>query len=355
MPDLGSIEFKWPFMLWALGVWPLWMGWRWWRHRGSSVLAQGWRPAAGHSLTRRVLEAASLGLLLLALARPQAVVLQPMRDAAVMLVMDVSVSMKADDVKPNRLDAARDAARYFIHTKPGLLQVGIVAVGGTATLAQVPTLQREDLLLAIDDLSWQNGSALGTGVLIALDTLLPKAGIDAQKIIDDANDAKPRPGPPGAAVNPTPPVAKNPSDPPRDPQQQPTPEGANKAIILITDGEGNMGPTLSAMADLAAKHQVRVHVIGVGTPQGAIVRDKGVSTRTQLEEEGLRKVALNTRGEYRRAEDVTQFKRLYDDLGRRMKFEKRGVSEITHLLGCMGMALGLLAAALGLSRAGHLA
>ena len=354
MPDLGSIEFKWPFMLWALWVWPLWMGWRWWRHRGSSVLAHGWQPPAGHSLTRRVLEAASLGLLLLALARPQAVVVQPMRDAAVMLVIDVSASMKADDVKPNRLDAARDAARYFIHTKPGLLQVGIVAVGGTATLAQVPTLQREDLLRAIDDLNWQNGSALGTGVLIALDTLLPKAGIEAQKIIDEANDSRPRANPNSAIAKP-PPVAKNPTDPPLDPRHKPTPDGRNKAIILITDGEGNMGPTLTAMADLAAKHQVRVNVIGVGTTQGAIVRDKGVSTRTRLEEDALRKVALNTMGEYRRAEDVAQFKRLYDDLGRRMKFEKRGVSEITHLLGCMGMALGLLAAALGLSRAGHLA
>ena len=348
MPDWGSVEFKWPFMLWALGIWPLCLGLSWYRRRHTTQLP--WRFMARPSAGVWLLEALGLAFLLLALARPQAVLLQAMRDAAVMLVIDTSASMKAEDVPPNRLEAARRAAHHFIETKPGLLQVGVVSVGGTAALAQVPTLQSEDLRRSLDDLTWQNGSALGTGLVIALDTLLPQAGIDAQKIIDAANEN------PRAALpkNSNPPVAKNPTDPPQDPRERVISDGRSKAIVLITDGQGNMGPDLLNMAELAAQHKVRVHVVGVGTTQGALVREKGMSMRTRLEEDVLRKVAQVTLGEYRRAEQTSQLMKVYDDLGHKMKFEKRGVSEVTHWVGMLGMALVLLAAVMRIRRAGHL-
>ena len=337
-------------MLWAMTLWPLWLVWRAWRHRRSQRMASSWQTGSPTPIGLLFIEALSLALLLLALARPQAVLLQAMRDAAVILVIDSSASMKADDVKPNRLEAARQAAHYFIETKPGLLQVGIVSVGGTAALAQVPTLEREDLRRALDDLGWQNGSALGTGLLIALDTLLPQAGIETQKIIDAAAE-----NPRAAAPNPSqPPVAKNPSDPPQDPRERITSDGRSKAIVLITDGQGNMGPELLPMAELAAKHKVRVHTVGVGTPQGALVREKGMSMRTRLEEDALIKVAQITLGEYRRVGQASELKRVYDDLGQKMKFEKRGVSEVTHLMGLIGMLLALLAAIVRLKRRGHL-
>ncbi len=350
MADWSTLEFKWPFMAWALLMWPMWVGWRlWWSRRWPKA---PWATPAGHAIGR-VLEALALALLLLALARPHAVLVQPMRDAAVMLVMDTSASMKATDVAPNRLEAARVAARHFIDSKPGLLQVGIVAVGGTAALAQVPTLQRDDLHRALDELTWQNGSALGTGLLIALDTLLPQAGIDAQKILDEAaTSSGPTPKPSAPAASP--PVAKNPLDAPTDPRDRPRAPGLNKAVVLITDGEGNMGPALLPMAELAARHQVRVHVVGVGTPTGAIVKDKGMSMRTKLDEETLRKVAQITLGEYRRAEGLAGMARVYDDLGHRMKFEKRGVSEVTHWFAMLGMALAVLAAGIGIARRGHM-
>ena len=349
MADWNTLEFKWPFMLWGLLVWPMWLTWRlWWGKTGRGPA----RLAGLNNVLHRLLEALALALLLLSLARPQAVLVQPMRDAAVMLVIDTSASMKASDVSPNRLEAARTAARQFIDSKPGLLQVGLVAVGGTAALAQVPTLQRDDLHRALDELTWQNGSALGAGLLIALDTLLPQAGIDAQKILDEAGS--PSQGTPPAASANSPPLAKNPLDSPTDPRDRPPSPGLSKAIVLISDGEGNMGPSLSAMAALAARHQVRVHVVGVGTTAGAIVREKGMSMRTKLDEEPLRKVAQLTLGEYRRAENSSQMARVYDDLGQRMKFEKRGVSEVTHWFAVLGMALAVWAAGLGIARRGHL-
>jgi Ca-activated chloride channel family protein len=182
---------------------------------------------------------------------------------------------------------------------------------------------------------------------------LPQAGIDTQKILDEATQ------PSGSGVKPAqpatpPPVAKNPLDPPTDPRDRPPSAGLSKAIVLITDGEGNMGPTLLSMAELAARHRVRVHVVGVGTPAGAVVKEKGMSMRTKLEEEPLRKVAQLTLGEYRRAENSSQMAGVYDDLGHRMKFEKRGVSEVTHWFVVLGMALAIWAAALGIARRGHM-
>ena len=350
MADWSTLEFKWPFMLWALAAWPLWLGFRIWWARKPQVQTP-WMTSGSGWLTR-LLEGVALALLLLALARPQAVLVQPMRDAAVMLVIDTSASMRAHDVSPNRLEAARAAARHFVETKPGLLQVGIVAVGGTATLAQVPTLQRDDLNRALEELSWQNGSALGAGLLIALDTLLPQVGIDAQKILDEANQPASKPKP--ASVTPVPPVAKNPLDAPTDPRDRPASAGLNKAIVLISDGEGNMGPGLLPMAELAARHRVRVHVVGVGTPAGVVVREQGVSMRTKLDEEALRQVAKITLGEYRRAQDEAGMMRVYDDLGQRMKFEKRGVSEVTHWVTTLGVLLAVGAAALGIARRGHM-
>lgn len=352
MPDWSTIEFKWPFMLWALWLWPLWQGWRVWRWRRriqTPLLNQRPRP----QWATRVLEALALGLLLLALARPQAIWVQPMREAAVMLVIDTSASMKATDVAPNRLDAARDAARRFVERKPALLQVGIVAVGGTATLAQVPTVQRDDLLRALDDLSWQNGSALGTGLIVALDALLPQLGLDAQKIIEEGSRPSTASASGGATTR-APPEAKNPLDPPRDPAELANATGLSKAIVLITDGQGNMGPELLPMAQWALKHQVRVHSIGVGTTQGAVVKEKGMSMRTRLEENVLREVAQITAGEYRRAENASDLLRIHEDLGHRMRFEKRGVMEITHLIALLGMVLAVIAAGLGIARTGHM-
>ena len=350
MPDWSTIEFKWPFMLWALLLWPLWQAWRVWRWRRrhhAPLLNQ--RPVS--QTGTRLLEAVALALLLLALARPQAVWVQPMREATVMLVIDTSASMKATDVAPNRLDAARAAARQFVEKKPALLQIGIVAVGGTATLAQVPTVQRDDLLRAIDELSWQNGSALGTGLIVALDALLPQAGLDAQKIIEEGS----RPQSATGVTSPrAPPEAKNPLDPPRDPRDRPPAVGLSKAIVLITDGQGNMGPELLPMAQWALKHQVRVHGIGVGTLQGSVVKEKGMSMRTRLEENVLREVAQMTAGEYRRAQSASDLLRIHEDLGHRMQFEKRGVMEITHLMALLGVVLALIAASLAIGQRGHM-
>ena len=105
-------------------------------------------------------------VMLLALARPAAVVTLPSQHETVILAIDVSGSMRADDVKPTRLAAAQAAARAFVKDTPGTTRVGVVAFAGSAALVQPPTRSREEVLNAIEQLQLQNATAVGSGILV---------------------------------------------------------------------------------------------------------------------------------------------------------------------------------------------
>jgi Ca-activated chloride channel family protein len=291
-----------------------------------------------------------LGLLLLciSLARPQTVLMTPVLDATVMLVMDTSGSMRAKDLQPSRIEVAQKAAQQFIEDKPRRLRVGLVTVSGTAALAQAPTEDRDVLLKAIDYLPLQYGSALGAGILVSLEALLPGAGIDAQKIINESADS-------GGAKNQansgqslddkkTAPNTANPS----------TGQGRQMAIVLMSDGQSNMGPELIKMAELAASHEVKVYTVGIGTPEGDVVQIQGRSMRVKLEDEALKKVANITQGVYYRADSTEGLAKIYDQLGYRLRFEKRALSEITSYLALLGMAFILIACLRNFSRFGRI-
>ncbi len=283
-----------------------------------------------------------LGLLLLclSLARPQAVMMTPVRDAAVMLVMDTSGSMRAKDLKPSRIEVAQKAAQQFIEDKPQRLRVGLVTVAGTAALAQAPTEERDALLKAIDYLPLQYGSALGTGILVSLEALLPGAGIDAQKIINEFSDS-------GGPKNPT--NAGQSLDRIKsetEATEESAGRGRNMAIVLMSDGQNNMGPELQQMAELAAKHQVKIYTVGIGTTEGDLVQMQGRRMRVKLEDEALKKVSAITQGEYFKADSAEALKLIYDKLGYRLRFEKRAMMEVT----AYASLLGLLLVLVGLTR-----
>ncbi len=341
MPDLFSLHFLWPPLL-ASGVLVPVLLWVYLRLQRASAAAPAGFKAKCLSHAPLVLVLLGLTCLCLALARPHAVMLTPMREATVMLAMDISGSMRAKDLEPSRFEAAKAAAERFIEDKPARLRVGLVTIAGTAALAQAPTDQRDDLLRALENLPLQYGSALGTGVLISLEALLPGANIDAQKIINEAMDGKP-------AKPPTQPVPSQPA-----PSTNPAPQGRSMAIVLLSDGQGNMGPDLLAMANLAAEHKVRIYTVGVGTPEGAIVQAQGRSMRVRLEEEMLRKVATETQGEYFRASSAQELRKIYDQLGHRLRFEKRAVTEVTGVMAALGMLLALWGCLLSLHRYGRI-
>ncbi len=320
MPDLKALQFLWPLMLYACAVVPIFAIYYSYRTRKIPPIFL------------------CLGLLLLcaALARPQTVLMTPQREATVMLVMDTSGSMRAKDLKPARIEAAQQAAQQFIQDKPSRLRVGLVTAAGTAALVQAPTEERDALLKALDYLPLQYGSALGTGLLVSLEALLPGAGIDAQKIINEASDMS------GAKKNTESGKSLDEKKKPPNETEASASRGKNMAIVLMSDGQSNMGPELLKMAELAAKHEVKVYTVGIGTPEGDVVHMQGRSMRVKLEDEALKKVSAITQGEYFKAESTESLKTIYDKLGFKLRFEKRAMSEISSQVALLGMLLILI-------------
>src|SRR5215813_1556018 len=125
----------------------------------------------------------ALVLMLAAVARPVAIVTLPTQHETIILAMDVSGSMRAKDVEPNRLSAAQAAARAFVNEQPRYTRIGVVVFAATASLVQSPTLSREDVITAIDRFQLQRGTATGSGILVALATLFPDGGFDVSTAI----------------------------------------------------------------------------------------------------------------------------------------------------------------------------
>lgn len=360
MNTLDSLNFLWPVLLWGLAALPIllmlyvWRGLRVKRHRdrfpGMVAPAQrsggalGWIGRHGPIALMLI----ALTILLVAVARPRAMIQVPTLVETVMLAIDTSGSMRADDIKPSRIEAARQAAEQFIEKMPARVRIGLVSFASTASLVQAPTTERDDLRRALEALPLQRGSAPGSAILVSLAELLPGAGIEVQKIINEAMGQGPSRAAAGTSLD-----ARSSATTPQS-STEPAP-GSNRsaAIILLTDGEGNIGPKLQDMAELAARHGVRVHTVGIGTREGVTLRAEGMSMRVRLDEESLRKVADTTLGEYFAADTASELGRIYRSLSSRIAFERRQSTEVTGLFAAVAAALMLLAAGASLLRTGR--
>ena len=168
---------------------------------------------------------------------------------------------------------------------------------------------------------------------MSLEALLPGADIDAQKIINEASEMG------GKKASDT---GKSLDDKAKPATEPSTGRGKNMAIVLMSDGQSNMGPELLKMAELAAKHEVKVYTVGIGTAEGDVVHIQGRSMRVKLEDEALQKVSALTQGEYFRADSAEGLKNIYDKLGYKLRFEKRAMTEISAQLALLGMLLILI-------------
>ncbi len=336
---LPLFSFLWPSMLWllalvlVLGAGYVWLDMRRRRAKVSqpALKSIGMAVTGGAGWRRHVsavLILLALSALIFAIARPQAVMTLPSRIKTVILVMDLSGSMRAQDVRPSRLRAAQQAARVLLDAQPAGVSVGVVAMAGTAALAQAPSHSKDDVAAAIEGLKPQGGTALGNGLLIALTTLLPEAANDAERLMNGGDVAQPKkPGAPG-------------EDDPATPGSY-----ASGAIVLFSDGESNAGPAAEQAAQLAAMYGVRVYTVGVGTTEGVVLSAEGWSARVRLDEKVLKQVADATGAEYFRLEDVASLKKVYRALNARLAFDKRDQVEVTAFFAAAG---ALLAACAGL-------
>ena len=233
------MTFLWPTLLVLMALLPVLVVIRWWAMRRSrtgvrySSLSLVRVAAPGSSWIRRHLPFAlfviGLGSLVFAMARPAAIVAVPTNRTTIVLAMDVSRSMCATDIAPNRLIAAEKSASSFVLSQGAGTQIGIVAFAGFAEIIQVPTTDDEVLLDIIGSLATGRRTAIGSAILESIDAI---AEIDPS-IARTADRKDPTATPPPSV-----------------------PKGAYAPamIVLLTDGANNTGPDpVEAAGDAAAR------------------------------------------------------------------------------------------------------
>ena len=259
--------------------------------------------------------------MLIAVARPAAVITLPSQYQTIILAMDVSGSMRAVDVQPNRISAAQAAAKAFVAEQPSNMRVGVVSFAGTAAVVQVPTHNREDIIAA------NGGAALQ---LEAID-----GGIDVSSLIY---------GRYAASGMPLDQAGKS-----EKKEFKPVPPGSytSAAIILLTDGQRTTGPDSMEAARMAADRGVRVFTVGFGTKGGETIGYEGWSMRVRLDEDTLKAIADVTRGQYFHAGTATDLKKVYESLNSKFLLEKKDM-EISALFAAAAAVIALVSALLSL-------
>lgn len=270
-----------------------------------------------------------LGLtaMILALARPAAIILLPSQQGTVILTIDVSGSMQAQDMKPSRLEAAKVAARAFIDKQPPNVRIGIVSFSDNAAVVQSPTSDRAAVLAAINRLTPQRGTAIGRGILTSVDAAF-----------EDPTKPVPTPIPRDAlsSIEPTP-----------TPTPVPRGQHAPAIVVLLSDGESNVGPRPVDVLEQVANRGVRVYTVGLGSPEGVVLNVQGRNVRVRLDEQVLKRIADETDGDYFRADTEANLKSVYENLSTQLVFKPEQM-ELTALLTGVASILMLIAGTLSL-------
>ncbi len=294
--------------------------------------------APGHSL-RRHLPAVLLGLAiacaLLGAARPSVVMTLPNEHQTVVLAIDVSRSMRATDIEPNRIVAAQNAVKAFVKELPPSVRVGLVTFAGSAAIAQTPTQNRDDLLAAVDRFQLQRQTAIGSGLQAALSVLMPEADFEIEAEDFGWRPSRSEPG-----------VARK-LDPKPVADFKPVAPGsyASGVIVLMSDGRRTMGPDPLKVAKLAAERGVRVHTVGFGTKEGGTVDFDGMSIYMQFDEAALKAIAGVTEGQYSHASSASDLHRIYKDLTVKLVLERSEI-EVTAFFAAVAALFALVAAML---------
>ena len=303
------MNFLWPSAFIFLGLIPLLIAAYLWMQRrrrryavrySSLSLVRAAIPA--RSRMRRYLPLTlfcfALASLVFGLARPVAVTLIPAGRATVMLVLDVSRSMLQDDIPPSRLEAAKEAALSFIKRQRENNQIGIVAFAGFAQLVQPPTTEQEEPEMAIRLLTTGRGTAIGSGILTALEAVDEFSQSRTNRSANGESDGQASPGSTG--------------------------EYEPDIIVLLTDGVYTTGPDPLEAAQAAVDRGVRVYTIGYGTKNGSFGQGNGFYggfgggfggfRRHGIDEASLKEIAARTGGEYYSANSSGELQKVFDSL-----------------------------------------
>lgn len=253
----------------------------------------GWRRHVPAGLLLLALVALTVGF-----ARPTRNERVPRKEATVMLAIDVSASMQAQDVQPSRLVAAQEAAGDFVKRMPDQFKIGLIAFDGTARVVVAPTTEHADVAEAIEGLRLGPRTAAGEAVFAAVDTLVAS----------------------GAAEN-----------------------GAAR-VVLMSDGATTSGRTVEDAAEAAKEANIPVSTIAFGTDEG-VISIQGQSIPVPVDRDAMRDLANTSGGKFFEAASGEELAEVYRDIGRTVAF--RNVRhEVTAQMTGIGLALlaaGLLA------------
>jgi Ca-activated chloride channel family protein len=308
------MTFTWPIALVGLLLIPvLVVAYTWSERRRTDAQARFGNPDLLPNVVDRapgrlrvlpiVLLLLALGAMIVGVARPHATVSVPREEATIVLAIDVSRSMKATDVEPTRLDAARTAAKAFLAEVPEKFRVGVVSFATRAVVGVAPTEDRTLAEAALDSLSTGEGTAIGDAVALSVQVGQPQ----------------------GAQDEPAPP----------------------RAVLLISDGAKDGGRIEPADAARQAKELgVPVYSVLVGTQDGTVEEELTGGLRRIIRvppsPQTLEQISSTTGGELFAATDSEELSRVYEDLGSRLgtRDESR---EITDVLAAVAVALLLVA------------
>lgn len=243
----------------------------------------------------------SMATLTVAFAKPKDEVAVPRQRATIVVAIDISLSMLAQDVQPNRFDAAKVAAVEFVESLPKKFNVSLVSFAGTATMLVPPTQDRNTVTAAIQGLEPDQGTAIGEGIYASLSALTQ--------------------------------VPPDPDDP-----KAPVPA----RIVLLSDGKTQLGRSSATAAEESKKQKVPIYTIAYGTQTGTI-EIGGRIERVPVDLAELQRIARITGGEAYEARSAGQLKEVYADIGTSVGTEKVE-QEVTERYAGFGLAFALLAA-----------
>ncbi|AGL15753.1 VWA domain-containing protein [Actinoplanes sp. N902-109] len=245
----------------------------------------------------------SLLILALAMARPSVDRQEPLERATVMLAIDVSLSMEADDVAPNRIEAAQEAAKAFVQELPPTYNLGLVSFAKAANVLVSPTKDRAAVIAGIDGLTLAEATATGEAVFTSLDAIrsVPADGAD---------------GAPPAR------------------------------IVLLSDGYRTSGRSIEDAGTAALQANVPVSTIAFGTDTG-VVDIRGALQRVPVDRLSLQQLAEKTKGYFYEAASVSELKKVYEDMGSSIGHRVQP-REITQWYAGAALLFGIAAAGLSL-------
>lgn len=305
---LLALEFMRPERLWALAIIPL-IGALYLVLAGKQVrstLSARLRliipkDAAWKRHGAVLLALMSLASLVIAWSMPTDFTRQPRDRASVIVAIDVSWSMEAEDIDPNRLEAAKDSAQQFVQSLPERFNVALVTFAGTANVAVPPTIDRGAVVRALEAIELAPSTATGEGIYTSLDAL--------KLVPPDPNDPE--------AVAPA-------------------------AIVLLSDGATNIGRSSSGAADVAKEKGVPIYTIAYGTQEG-FVESNGERQRVAVDHYELSQIAARSGGTKFSAESATELSEIYKAIRSDIGYEKVP-AEVTDRYAGLALIFAVLAA-----------